>query len=220
MSFTAIWLTIRLAAATAAILLVLGLPLAWWLATTRRRWRFIIEALVAMPIILPPTVIGFYLLIVLSPRGYIGSIIESLGIAPLPFSFTGILLGSVLFNLPFAVAPFKSAFASIDRSYIEAARGLGARLPRIATRIVLPLAWPGILTGIVLSFAHTIGEFGVVLMLGGNIPGATQTLSIMIYDDVQALNYTAAHQTSLMLLIFSFITLCGLYATQRRVLPI
>ncbi len=220
MSFTAIWLTIRLAAATAAILLALGLPLAWWLATTRRRWRFVIEALVALPIILPPTVIGFYLLILLSPRGHVGAILEDLGLTPLPFSFTGILIGSILFNLPFAVAPFKSAFAGIDRSLIEAARGLGARSPRIALRIILPLAWPGILTGIVLSFAHTIGEFGVVLMLGGNIPGVTQTLSIVIYDDVQALNYSAAHQTSLMLLIFSFLTLCGLYATQRRVLPI
>jgi molybdate transport system permease protein len=220
MDWTAIWLTIRLAACTTVILLALGLPLAYWLATTRFRGRFMIEALIALPIILPPTVLGFYVLWSLGPRSPIGKAYEAVTGGTLPFSFAGILVASVLFNLPFAVRPFASAFAGVDRRLIEASWCLGESPLRTFWRVVLPLSWPGVLTGLVLTFAHTVGEFGVVLMVGGNIPGITRTISISIYDDVQALNYAAAHQTSIVLLVFAFATLCVTYALQRRVLPI
>lgn len=202
----AIWLTFRLAAATSAILLALGLPLAYWLATTRWRGRFLIEALVALPIVLPPTVLGFYVLTAVGRS--------------LAFSFAGILVGSVLFNLPFAVRPFTSAFAGVDRRFVEASWCLGVSRVGTFLRLVLPLSWAGILTGVILSFAHTVGEFGVVLMVGGNIPGATRTLSVVLYDQVQAMDYTAAHATALGLLGFAFLTLSVVYALQRRVLPL
>jgi molybdate transport system permease protein len=220
MEWPTLWLTLRLAACTTLVLLALGLPLAYWLATTRWRGRFLVEALVALPIVLPPTVIGFYLLLALGPRSPIGQAAESLTGRAFPFTFTGILIGSVVFNLPFAVRPFTSAFAGVDRRLVEASWCLG--VSRLATfrRVVLPLAWPGVLTGLVLTFAHTIGEFGVVLMLGGNIPGVTRTVSIQIYDQVQALNYAAANQTALLLVAFAFAVLCVTYALQRRVLPL
>ncbi len=220
MDWTAIALTLRLATLTTLILLVIGLPLAYWLAKTHFRYRFFIEALVALPIVLPPTVIGFYLLWATGPRSPIGQLYESATGGMLPFSFTGILVGSVLFNLPFAVRPFTAAFATVDRQLIEAAQNLGAGQARTFLRVVVPLSSPGILAGIVLSFAHTVGEFGVVLMVGGSVPGVTRTISIVIYDNVQSMNYASAHRTSLLLLGFSYAALCVTYALQRRNFPV
>jgi len=220
MDWTAVWLTLRLAATTALILLLVGLPVAYWLATTRWRGRFIVEAIVALPIVLPPTVLGFYLLMALGPRGPVGRVVQALTGASLPFTFAAILLGSVLFNLPFAVRPFTSAFAAVDRRLVEASWCLGVSRLGTFRRVMLPLSWTGVLTGIVLSFAHTVGEFGVVLMLGGNRPGVTRTVSLVIYDEVQAMNYAAAHATSLALVGFAFLVLCITYALQRRVLPL
>lgn len=220
MEWQAAWLTLRLAFWTTAILLVIGIPLAYWIATARHRWMFLIEAVVALPIVLPPTVVGFYVLMALGPRGPLGAAWLNATGAPLPFTFTGILVGSVLFNLPFAVRPFAAGFASVDRRLVEASWSLGVSGRLTFFRIIVPLAWPGILTGMVLAFAHTIGEFGVVLMLGGNIPGVTQTLSILIYDQVQALDYAAAHRTALAMLLLSFTLLCAIFAGQRGKLPI
>ncbi len=215
MDTTALWLTLKLAFCTTLILLAAGLPLAWWLATTRRRWRFLVEAVVAMPLVLPPTVLGFYLLMAAGPRSPFGArFLEWTG-TTLPFSFAGILLASVLFNLPFAVRPFMAGFQSVPRELMEAGSCLGASPRRAFQRVAVPLARPGILSGMVLTFAHTIGEFGVVLMVGGNIPGVTRTLSISLYDDVQALNYERAGQTALLLLAFAFIAL-GLVALLNR----
>jgi molybdate transport system permease protein len=220
LDFAAIWLSIKLAACTSAFLLVLGLPLGYWLATTRQRWKFLVEAVVALPILLPPTVLGFYILVALGPNSYFGRTYESATGRMLPFTFEGILIGSVLYNLPFAVRPFAAAFAAVDKRLVEASWTLG--VSRLATffRIVVPLSWAGILTGVVLSFAHTVGEFGVVLMIGGNIPEVTRTISIAIYDDVQALNYQAAGTSAALLLAFAFVTLSVTYALQRRVLPL
>jgi molybdate transport system permease protein len=215
--WTAITLTLRLAVMTSAVLLVLGLPLAYWLATSRWQFKFAVEAVVALPILLPPTVLGFYLLLAMSPQSPLGRLLEATTGRRLPFTFTGILIGSVLFNLPFAVRPFIAAFQGVDRRLIEASWCLGVSRPATFLRLTLPLAWPGILTGIVLSFAHTIGEFGVVLMVGGGIPGVTRTLSVALYDQVQALDYAAAHRTALLLLTFAFAILAMLFASQRRV---
>jgi len=214
---SAVWVTLRLAVATTAILLLLGLPLAYWLTTTRWRGKFLVEAVVALPIILPPTVLGFYLLMALGPRSPIGGLIQSVTGSSLPFSFGGILVGSVIFNLPFAVRPFVAGFTAVDRRLVEASWCLGASRFRTFCRVILPLARAGILTGVVLSFAHTVGEFGVVLMLGGNIPGVTQTISTLIYDDVQAMNYGAANVTAGVLLAFSVCMLSVVYSLQRRV---
>jgi molybdate transport system permease protein len=218
--WTALWVTVRLAAWTTSILVVLGLPLAYWLASSQWRGKFLVEALVALPLVLPPTVLGFYVLTATGPHSPLGQGFESLSGRRLPFTFPGILAGSVLFNLPFAVRPFASAFASVDRKLVEASWCLGVTPLRTFLRVVLPLSWPGILTGIVLTLAHTVGEFGVVLMVGGNIPGVTRTLSIAIYDDVQALNYESAGQMAVLLVAFSFAVLCIVYALQRRVLPL
>lgn len=216
MDWTAVWLTLRLALCTTGILFVLGLPLGYWLATTRFRGRFLLEAAIALPIVLPPTVVGFYILWATGPRSPLGAAYEAATGTTLPFSFVGILLASVLFNIPFAVRPFASAFASVNPRLVEASWCLGVSRVRTFFRVVLPLSWAGVLTGLVLTFAHTVGEFGVVLMVGGNIPGVTRTLSIAIYDDVQALDYARAHATSLMLLGFAFAALCITYALQRR----
>ena len=220
MDWTAVWLTLRLATLTTLILLVVGLPLAYWIASTRFRGKFLFEAAITLPILLPPTVVGFYLLWAMGPRSPLGRAYESATGAGLPFSFAGILLTSIVFNLPFAVRPFAAALAAVDRRLIEASWCLGGSRFRTFARVVFPLSWAGVLTGMVLTFAHTIGEFGAVLMVGGSIPGVTRTLSIVIYDDVQSLNYAAAHQTSLALLAFAFATLCLTYALQRRVLPL
>jgi molybdate transport system permease protein len=214
--WTAIWLTAQLAASTTTVLAVLGLPLAWWLAATRWSGKFLVEAMVALPLVLPPTVLGFYILTAFGPYSPLGQGFATVTGSRLPFTFTGILVGSALFNLPFAVRPFAAGFAMVDRKLIEASWCLGISRLQTFRRIVLPLSWPGILTGIVLTFAHTIGEFGVVLMVGGNIPGVTRTLSIAIYDDVQALNYEAAGTTSLLLVVVAFATLCLTYALQKR----
>lgn len=216
MDWQAIRLTLQLAGCTTAILLVLGLPLAYWLATSRSRGRFLIEAVVTLPLVLPPTVLGFYLLVAIGPHSPVGRLFEQLTGSRLPFSFAGILLGSVIGNLPFAVRPFIAAFLSMDRRLIEASWCLGASRLETFWRITLPLCWPGVLTGIVLTFAHAVGEFGVVLMLGGNIPGITRTLSISIYDNVQALDYAAAGQTASLLVAFSFAVLCLTHALGRR----
>jgi len=220
MDWLAVRLTLELAACTTLTLFVLGLPLAYWAATTRQWWRVLVEASIALPIILPPTVLGFYLLIATGPHSPIGALFRRATGHLLPFSFGGILLGSVIYNLPFAVRPFTSAFAAVDRRLIEASWCLGVSRLGTFFRVTLPLSRAGLLTGIVLSFAHTVGEFGVVLMLGGDIPGVTRTLSISIYDNVQALDYAAAGRTSLVLVAFAFITLSLTYALQRRVLPV
>jgi molybdate transport system permease protein len=198
-------------------LALVGLPLAFWLARSQWRWKFLIEAVVALPLVLPPTVLGFYILVAIGPRSPVGRLYEALTDQPLPFSFQGLLLASVLYSLPFAVRPFAAAFAGIDWRLVEASWCLGKSRLQTFCRIVVPLAWAGLLTGIVLSFAHTVGEFGVVLMVGGNIPGVTRTVSVSIYDEVQALNYAAAGETSLFLLGVSFGVLCVTYALQRRV---
>lgn len=216
MDWQAIRLTLQLAGSTTAILFVLGVPLAWWLATTRWRGKFLLESIVTLPLVLPPTVLGFYLLVAMGPFSPIGQLYEQLTGGRLPFSFLGILIGSVVGNLPFAVRPFIAAFAGIDRRLVEASWCLGASRFETFWRVTLPLCWPSILTGLVLTFAHAVGEFGVVLMLGGNIPGITRTLSISIYENVQALDYAAAGQTALLLVSFSFVVLCLVHALGRK----
>ena len=216
MDWSAIGLSVRLAAATTSILLVLGLPLAGWLALSQRRGRWVVDALVALPLVLPPTVLGFYVLVALGPRSPIGRAYEAIVGSPIVFTFQGLLVASVLYSLPFAVQPFAAAFAAVDRNLIETAWCLGASRVRTFARIVVPLARPGIVAGMVLSFAHTVGEFGVVLMIGGNLPGSTRTVSISIYDDVQAFDYARAGRTAALLLAFSFVVLAMTYRLQRR----
>lgn len=217
MDWQAIWLSLQLATLTAAILFVLGMPLAYWLTYSPRRWKFLVEAVVALPLVLPPTVLGFYVLLAISPRSPAGTLYRILtGGGMLPFSFAGLVVASVLYSLPFTVQPMTTAFASVDRKLVEAAWCLGASRFSAFRRIVVPLAVPGIVTGVILTFAHTLGEFGVVLMVGGNIAGTTRTVSISIYDQVQALDYRAAGETSLLLLVVSFAVLAVTYALQRR----
>ena len=213
----ALLLTLKLAAVTTLILLLFGTPLAWWLARSRHRWRFIIEALVALPLVLPPTVLGFYLLIALGPRGIVGSALEAMGGTHLAFTFSGLVVGSVIYSLPFVVQPLRDAFATIGQRPLEVAASLGASPIERFVSVALPLARPGYLTASVLGFAHTLGEFGVVLMVGGNIPGETQVLSIAIYDHVEALEYGEAHRLAGGLLVLSFVMLLSVYAVNRRV---
>jgi molybdate transport system permease protein len=216
MDWEAIWLSIELASATTLFLLFVGLPFAYWLSETRWRLKFALEAIIALPIILPPTVLGFYILIAIGPQSPFGRTYEAITGRSLPFSFQGLLLASIIYSFPFAVRPFIAGFAGVERYLIEVSWCLG--VSRIGTffRVVCPLAWTGILTGLVLSFAHTLGEFGVVLMVGGNIPGVTRTVSIAIFDDVEALNYAQAGTTSLVLLSVSFLALSATYLLQRR----
>ncbi len=209
-------LTLQLAAVTTLILLLLGTPLAWWLAQTRSRLRGPIEALIALPLVLPPTVLGFYLLLLLGQDGPIGQLMVGMGLPALAFSFWGLVAGSVVYSLPFVVQPLQTAFAGIPRRLLEAAATLGATGSDRFLSVVLPLSRVGYLTAIVLGFAHTLGEFGVVLMLGGNIPGETQVLSIAIYDHVESLQYSQAHWLSGILLVFSFAVLLTVYALNRR----
>jgi len=220
MDWQAIFLSLRLSILTTLVLIVIGLPIAYWLAFSKQRWKFLVEAAVALPIVLPPTVIGFYILLAVAPQSFVGGIYEHLTGRVLPFSFAGLLLASVLYSLPFAVQPFTAALSSLDRRYIEVSWCLGVSRWKTFFRVILPLARPGILTGMVLSFAHTLGEFGVVLMIGGNIPGVTRTVSISIYDQVQSLDYAAAGRTSLAMLIFSFGILALTYSWQRKVLTL
>lgn len=212
----ALWLSVRLAAATTAVLLVLGTPLAYWIGRSRRRWKVLVEAVVALPLVLPPTVLGFYVLLAISPRSPIGRWYEALTGSRLPFTFRGLLVASVLYSLPFAVQPMAVAFGQVERRLLEASWTLGEGRLGTFVRTVAPLALPGIVTGSVLAFAHTLGEFGVVLMVGGNVPGETRTVSISIYDHVQALDYAAAGETAAVLLAVSFVVLAVTYGLQRR----
>jgi molybdate transport system permease protein len=216
MDWTAARVTLWLAAATTGILLVLGVPLAYWLATSRWRGKVLVEGVVTLPLVLPPTVLGFYLLVAAGPHTVVGRWFTVATGQPLPFTFAGILAGSVLVNLPFAVRPFAAAFASVDRRYIEAAWCLGGSRLGTFVRVTLPLAWPGVFAGAVLTFAHTVGEFGVVLMIGGNVPGVTRTLSVAVYDDVQALDYAAAGTTAAVLVGFAFLAVCAVHLAQQR----
>ena len=212
----ALGVTLKLAGLTTLILLLVGTPLAWWLSRTRWRFRFLIEALVALPLVLPPTVLGFYLLIALGPHGPIGGLMESIGAQPLAFTFTGLVIGSVFYSMPFVIQPLQGAFTAIGRRPLEVAATLRASpLDRFFT-VAVPLARPGFLTAAVLGFAHTVGEFGVVLMIGGNIPGQTQVLSIAIYDHVETLEYAHAHWLSGGLLLLSFLLLMLVYGLNRR----
>ena len=219
MNWSAFALTAKLATLTSLILIVLGLPIALWLAFSPRRWKLLVESLVGMPLVLPPTVLGFYLLVAFGNRTALGRWYERITGGTLAFTVSGLVVASVIDSLPFAVQPMVAGLRAVDQRLINAARTLGAGKWKIYSRVVLPLAWPGLLTGVILSFAHTVGEFGVVLMVGGNIPGATRTLSIDIYDQVQGLNYAAANQTALVLLLFSYVLLCLVYGVNRRTLP-
>ncbi len=212
----ALRLTLVLAATSTALLLLLGTPLAWWLARSRWRGKFVVEALVALPLVLPPTVLGFYLLLALGARGPIGGFLDSIGLEPLAFTFAGLVVGSVIYSLPFVVQPIRDAFARNGERPLEVAATLGAGTFDRFFTVALPLARPGLVTGAVLGFAHTLGEFGVVLMIGGNIPGETRVASIAIYDHVEALDYGSAHVLSLALLAISFLMLVGVYGFNRH----
>lgn len=217
MNWTAIWVTFKLASLTAGILLLIGLPIAYWLAYSKWRWKFFVESIVALPLVLPPTVLGFYILVAIGPHSPIGRFYTDLVGHPLPFSFQGLLLASILYSLPFAVQPFATAFEQVDRKLIEASWTLGLSKLMTFFKLILPLSTAGLMTGVVLSFAHTLGEFGVVLMVGGNIEGVTRTVSIEIYDEVQAINYVGAAKTSALLLVVSYTVLLLVYALNRRV---
>lgn len=214
--FDPIWLTIRLAATTALLLLVFALPLAWWLANTRARIKPFIEALTALPLVLPPTVLGFYLLVMFSPNAPIGAFWVTLTGDTLTFSFTGLVLASMIYSLPFAVQPLQAAFETVGRGPMEAAASLGAGPFDRFRSVALPLSRRGVLTALVLSFAHTLGEFGVVLMVGGNIPGQTRVVAIEVYSRVEVLDYAGAHILSAGLLVFSFAVLSVVYVLNRR----
>ncbi|MCO6511390.1 MAG: molybdate ABC transporter permease subunit [Aridibacter famidurans] len=219
-SLSAFVITLELAAVTTAVLLLLGTPLAWWLARTDWRFKFIPEAVVAMPLVLPPTVLGFYLLIALGPHGPVGSLFESAGLQSPAFTFTGLVIGSVIYSLPFVVQPLQGAFESVGSRPLEVAATLRASPVDRFFTVAVPLAWPGFLTAAVLGFAHTLGEFGVVLMIGGNIPGSTRVVSIAIYDHVEALEYAQAHWLAGTLLAISFAILAVVYGLNRRFRPV
>lgn len=214
-----IWLSLKLAGLTVLILVVLGTPIAWWLSQTRSRSKVVVEAVVALPLVLPPTVLGFYLLILLGPNGWVGGPVQALTGSALSFSFAGLVFASTLYSLPFVVQPLHSAFESIGKAPMETAQSLGASRLDAFFSVICPLARRGYLTAVVLGFAHTLGEFGVVLMVGGNIPGKTKVISIEIYDRVEILEYTQAHVLSAGLLIFSFLVLVMVYSVNRK-LPV
>lgn len=213
----AMTLTLELATLVAAALLVLALPVAWWITFSSWRGKFLVEALVGLPLILPPTVLGFYLLIAFGSQSFVGRWWQSFTGHPLAFSFAGLVVGSIIYSFPFAVQPFAASFAAVDRDLLDASAILGVSRWRTFWRVVMPLSVPGLITGIVLSFAHTVGEFGVVLMIGGNIPGITRTISIDIYDRVQSGEYSSANHTALILLAFSFVILALVYGLNRRI---
>lgn len=216
MDWQAFWLTIRLASVVTGLLVLIGLPLAYWIAFSKWRWKFVLEAIVALPIVLPPTVLGFYVLIALGQRSPLGRWWQSMTGHTLAFTFEGLVIGSVFYSLPFAVQPFAASLASVDARLLAASQVLGASKCQTFWRVMLPLSRSGLLTGVALSFAHTMGEFGVVLMVGGNIPGVTRTLSINIYDQVQDLNYASANTTSLVLIAIAFVLLSLIYSLNRR----
>jgi molybdate transport system permease protein len=217
MDVQALILSVRLALVVSTALLVIGLPVAYWLTMSRWRWKFLVESVVALPLVLPPTVLGFYVLVAIGARSPLGRLWSRWFGHGLAFTFEGLVIASILYSLPFAVQPFTAAFSQIDRRLLEASAILGASRWRTFRRVILPLSVNGVVTGVVLSFAHTIGEFGVVVMVGGNLPGVTRTVSIAIYDDVQALNFARANMTALVLFAFSGLVLALVYALNRRV---
>ncbi len=217
MNFAApLLLSLKLSSVTTLLLIVLGVPFAYWLVFTRFRWKFLVESVVALPLVLPPTVLGFYLLMVIGGNSFVGKWYESIFNKPLAFSFQGLVLGSFLYSLPFAVQPIQTAFSSVDKKLLEASWSLGRSNVYTFFRVILPLSRHGIITGCVLSFAHTLGEFGVILMIGGNIPGITRVASVAIYDEVQSLNYGSANMSAAILLSFSFAILALVYFLNRR----
>lgn len=207
----AIWLTLRLGGITTLLLLVIGTPIAWWLATTRSWWRAPVSAIVAMPLVLPPTVLGFYLLLAMGPHGMIGQITRALGLGTLPFTFWGLVLGSVIYSMPFVVQPIQNAMEAVGRRPLEVAATLRASPWDAFWSVMVPLARPGFISAAILGFAHTVGEFGLVLMIGGNIPEVTRVVSVQIYDHVEALEYAQAHWLAGAMVLFSFLTLLALY---------
>jgi molybdate transport system permease protein len=213
----AITLTLELASLTTVLLLLVGTPIAWWLTHTRSKVKGIVGAVVALPLVLPPTVIGFYLLVLMGPNGYVGKLTQALGIGLLPFTFAGLVVGSVIYSLPFVVQPLQNAFEAIGRRPLEAAATLRAGPWDTFFAVALPLARPGIVTATILGFAHTVGEFGVVLMIGGNIPGRTRVVSVQIFDHVEALEYAQAHWLAGGMVLFSFVVLLLLYSGRRSV---
>ena len=215
-AWQAIGLTLKLATATTLILLLVATPLAWWLSQTQSKWRAAVGALVTLPLVLPPTVLGFYILVVLGPDGWIGMVTQSIGLGLLSFSFSGLLIGSIIFSLPFAVQPIQYAFEAIGRRPLEVAATLGAKPLDAFFSVALPLAKPGLFTATVLSFAHTVGEFGVVLMIGGNIPGQTRVVSTQIFGHVEAMEYTQAHWLAAGMVVFSFGVLLFLTRLKKR----
>jgi len=219
MDWEPLWLTVQLAGVTVVVLLIVGTPLAWWLAFTQSRFRTMVEAVVALPIVLPPTVLGFYLLVALGPHGFVGGPWKDLTGSALSFTFTGLVIASTFYSLPFVVQPLHGAFEAVGRNHLEAAWALRASKFDAFLSVASPMAIRGYLSAIVLGFAHTLGEFGVVLMVGGNIPGQTKVLSIAIYDHVEVLEYAQAHLLSGILLVFSFLILAAVYTINRR-LPI
>jgi molybdate transport system permease protein len=216
MQFSPIFITLQLAVATTLILLIIGVPLSWWLARTHSRFKAPVAALVAMPLVLPPTVLGFYLLILLGPQGPVGQMMLALGLETLPFTFAGLVVASVLYSLPFMVQPLQAAFETVSKGLWEAAATLRASPLDRFFSVVLPLSRAGLISAMVLTFAHTIGEFGVVLMIGGNIPGQTKVLSTAVYDHVEAMEYSQAHELAAGLLLFSFLIMLLLYAVNQR----
>lgn len=217
MNWQAMALSAELATLASVFLLLIGLPIAYWIAYSRLRWKFLVEALVALPLVLPPTVLGYYVLVATAPNTIAGKAYQSLFGKTLPFTFEGLLLASILYSLPFAVQPFASGFASIPDKLLQASAVLGVGRLRTFFRIILPLSMGSVFTGIVLTFAHTLGEFGVVLMVGGNIPGVTHTVSIDIYDKAQALDYASANQTAIVLLVVSFVALSIVYSLNKTI---
>lgn len=215
-AWQAVIVTLQLAGLTSALLLLIATPMAWWLSQTNSRWRSPVAALVTLPLVLPPTVLGFYLLVVLGPQGWVGQITQALGLGVLSFSFTGLLIGSIIFSLPFAVQPIQYAFEAIGQRPLEVAATLRAKPLDVFFTVALPLARPGLLTATVLSFAHTVGEFGVVLMIGGNIPGKTRTVSTQIFGHVEAMEYAQAHTLAAGMVVFSFAVLVALARLKKR----
>lgn len=214
--FQAIWLTVKLAATVTLLLLLIGTPVAWWLTYSHSRWRKVVHALVALPLVLPPTVLGFYLLLALGPKGPIGALTQALGLGTLPFTFAGLVVASLLYSLPFVVQPIHNALEGLGPRPAEVAATLHAGPWDRFWTVILPLCRPGFLTAAVLGFAHTVGEFGVVLMIGGNIPDVTQVISVQIYQHVEALDYARAHSLSLTMIGFSFVVLMALYSLNRN----
>lgn len=212
----ALWLTVRLAGVVTLILLLIGTPVAWWLARTRRWWKGPVGAVVALPLVLPPSVLGFYLLLAMGPQGPVGQLTQALGIGALPFTFWGLVVASVFYSLPFMVQPLQTAFEAIGERPLEVAATLRASPLDAFFTVVVPLAAPGFLTASILTFAHTVGEFGVVLMIGGNLPGETRVASVQIYDHVEAMEYLQAHRLSAVMLVFSFVVLLALYVWRPQ----